>query len=401
MRIAFYAPLKPPTHPTPSGDRRVARLLMEALRLAGHSVQLVSEFRSFDATGDALRQTQLRDEGGVIARALVQSWLASAQQDRPELWFTYHLYYKAPDWLGPHVSAALGIAYAISEASYAPRRAGGAWAIGHEATRRAIERAALVLCPTRDDIACVQDAAGTATRVLQLAPFLDPALYRAAAQSRAAQRMALVGAHGLSDAVPWMLAPAMMRYGDKLASYRMLAEVLVLLADVPWHLVVAGDGAARAEVLGLLEAAGPGRICWVGLCTEEAMAALYAACDLCIWPAVNEAYGMAMLEAQAAGTAVVSCAVRGVPDVVCDGQTGLLAAQGDTPGLAERARRLLLDAPRRITMGRAAAQFVAQQRSTARAAELLNLAFAGLPGGGSVATAATATKAAPAGVAPA
>ena len=31
MRIAFYAPLKPPTHPIPSGDREVARLKLAAL----------------------------------------------------------------------------------------------------------------------------------------------------------------------------------------------------------------------------------------------------------------------------------------------------------------------------------------------------------------------------------
>src|SRR5258705_179814 len=30
MRIAFYAPLKPPSHPVPSGDRRIARLLLQA-----------------------------------------------------------------------------------------------------------------------------------------------------------------------------------------------------------------------------------------------------------------------------------------------------------------------------------------------------------------------------------
>ena len=36
MRIAFYAPLKPPDHPVPSGDRRMARLLMAALATAGH-----------------------------------------------------------------------------------------------------------------------------------------------------------------------------------------------------------------------------------------------------------------------------------------------------------------------------------------------------------------------------
>ncbi|WP_035670480.1 hypothetical protein [Azospirillum brasilense] len=48
MRIAFYAPLKSPTHPVPSGDRRMARLLMAALERAGHAVTLASTLRSWD-----------------------------------------------------------------------------------------------------------------------------------------------------------------------------------------------------------------------------------------------------------------------------------------------------------------------------------------------------------------
>jgi len=36
MRLAFYAPLKPPDHPVPSGDRRISRLLIQALERAGH-----------------------------------------------------------------------------------------------------------------------------------------------------------------------------------------------------------------------------------------------------------------------------------------------------------------------------------------------------------------------------
>ncbi len=45
MRIAFYAPMKSPHHPVPSGDRLMARLLIRALEMAGHSVELLSEFR--------------------------------------------------------------------------------------------------------------------------------------------------------------------------------------------------------------------------------------------------------------------------------------------------------------------------------------------------------------------
>src|SRR3972149_3576414 len=59
MRIAFYAPLKSPTHGTPSGDRRIAGLFMDALARAGHRVELASTFRSYDAAGAAPRPAAL------------------------------------------------------------------------------------------------------------------------------------------------------------------------------------------------------------------------------------------------------------------------------------------------------------------------------------------------------
>ena len=37
---------------------------------------------------------------------------------RFDLWFTYHCYYRKPDWLGPIVTRALGIPYVIAEASH-------------------------------------------------------------------------------------------------------------------------------------------------------------------------------------------------------------------------------------------------------------------------------------------
>ena len=49
MRVAFYAPLKSPNHPVPSGDRQMARLLMKGLECAGHTIEVASELRSFSA----------------------------------------------------------------------------------------------------------------------------------------------------------------------------------------------------------------------------------------------------------------------------------------------------------------------------------------------------------------
>lgn len=371
MRIAFYAPLKAPTHVMASGDRRVARLLMDALRMAGHTVELVSDLRSFDGAGDATRQVALQREGHAIAQALIDRWQGASAPERPALWFTYHLYYKAPDWLGPLVAAALGIPYVIAEASHARKRLTGPWAMGEAAVLAAIRQADLLLCPTAHDVAGLQLAADAHGRIERLPPFLDPAPYRRAARKRSLLRKRLQHALQLSLDEPWMVVAAMMRPGDKLASYTVLARTLALLHDVPWRLLVAGDGNARAQVEALLDQAAPGRVSYLGACDARGMAVVYASADLCIWPAVNEAYGMAMLESQAAGTAVVSCATRGVPDVVNDGVTGLLAPAIDPQWLADCTRSLLTDPARRAAMGHAAAQFVDRQRSLVQAADRL------------------------------
>lgn len=376
MRIAFYAPLKSPAHGTPSGDRRVAQLLIEALRRAGHEVGLVSEFRSLDLLGDAHHQAALREQGIAEMRALIARWKSGPASARPQLWLTYHVYYKAPDWLGPGASAALGIPYVIAEASFAPKRAGGAWAAGHEAARDAITAADLLLAPTRHDTQCLRPLVTRPDRIVLMPPFLDVRPYEDALVARDAHRARLAVERRLDASIPWIMVAAMMRAGDKLVSYRELAAALALLADLPWQLLIAGDGPEHPAVAAAMNAAAPGRARFLGELSGAELAAAYVAGDLYVWPAVNEAYGMALLEAQAAGVPVVSCALRGVPDVVCDGETGLLAPPGDPPALAALVRRLLLDPSERHAMGRCAQAWVGRQRSLEHAAAELDAALA-------------------------
>jgi len=363
MRIAFYAPLKSPTHAVPSGDRRVGRLFIDALEAAGHGVSVVSTLRTYEPDGDPERQTRFRAEGVAAARALLARWEGDSEAAIPDLWFTYHVYYKAPDWLGPTVAEALGIPYVIAEASYAPKRAAGPWAIGHAAAGHAIRAASLVLCPTRGDVGCVRAIVDSGEKVVWLPPFLDALPYQAAARDRVANRAKLAGRHRLDPSIPWIAVVAMMRPGDKAASYRMLARALGAMTDLRWQVVVAGDGVERAAIEHALESAAPGRARFLGEQGPDEIAAIYSACDMCMWPAVNEAYGMAMLEAQAAGIPVVSRKVRGVPDVVCDGKTGLLAPADDEGAFARIARDLVTDATMRTEMGSAAARFAGTERS--------------------------------------
>ena len=214
MRIAFYAPLKPPDHPVPSGDRRIAGLLLDALRLAGHLPFIASRLRSYDGNGDAARQARLADIGGGIARLLLRRWRRDPAA-APDLWFTYHLYYKAPDWLGPAVSAALGIPYVVAEASSAPKRARGKWDIGQRGVEQALRRADAVLGPNPADRACVLPLLRDPRGWIAFPPFLDARLYAAAPR--------------LPSLAPRLIVVAMMRRGDKLASYRLLAAALAML----------------------------------------------------------------------------------------------------------------------------------------------------------------------------
>jgi len=144
VRVAFYAPLKPPGHLIPSGDRHIARLFLEALRRAGHQPSVASRLRSFDGSGDTRHQAWIAALARRTAERLVRDWRQNPD-DGPQVWFTYHLYYKAPDWLGPEVSAALDIPYVIAEASYAAKRAGGPWASGHCAVEQALHQADAVI----------------------------------------------------------------------------------------------------------------------------------------------------------------------------------------------------------------------------------------------------------------
>ena len=81
-RIAFYAPLKAPNHPIPSGDRRMGRLLIQALEAMGASVHVASDFRAYDGQGDPAHQATLRDIGLSLADDLIAHYQAMPRSAR-------------------------------------------------------------------------------------------------------------------------------------------------------------------------------------------------------------------------------------------------------------------------------------------------------------------------------
>lgn len=368
-RVAFYAPLKPPDHPIPSGDRRMARSLIAALRLAGFEVEIASRLRSYDRAGDPTHQHRVATAGARVADNLVRRFTADPMA-RPDAWVTYHVYHKSPDWLGPVVAPALQIPYLIIEASDAAKRAEGPYAFTHRAALHAIRSADVVLALTAVDARGLEPLITAPAELRRLPPFLDPTLYLTAAASRDAHRAGLGARLALDPTVPWLLAVGMMRADAKLDSYRLLAAALALLNGPPCQLLIVGDGPARAEVEAEFQRFGS-QVLFAGEQDPADLARTYAAADLMVWPAVREAYGLAMLEAQAAGLPVVAGDEGGVGEVVQDGVTGVLVPGRNPTVFAATVAGLLASPSRRQDMRRAARDFVRNERSLTHAATLL------------------------------
>jgi len=113
-------------------------------------------------------------------------------------------------------------------------------------------------------------------------------------------------------------------------------------ASRPAVLVMIGDGPERGPAQALVRSLGlQRRTCFLGN-REDCVPALQAA-DLFLQASDSESFGLAALEAQSCGVPVVSTNVGGVPEVILDGETGLLAPAGDHDALAAAALSILAD----------------------------------------------------------
>jgi glycosyltransferase involved in cell wall biosynthesis len=310
MNIAFYAPLKHPDHPVPSGDRQMARLLIKALTHAGHVVHVASTLRSFmpEPTPEAIVEIE------AISRVEIERIAALWQQTaKPDFWFTYHPYYKAPDLVGPDLASRFRIPYATAEASYSVRRNIGDWSKTQALIVDAVKTSDVNFCFTQRDRDGLAEIVPQA-ELEMLAPFIDTSTFETLPCPDGSQRL---------------VAVAMMRKGDKFESYRMLADALKLILDLPWTLSVVGDGNMREAVVQLFDPFPPGRVEWEGQVAPDGVSTLLQRGGIYVWPGFGEAYGLAYLEAQAVGLPVVAQKTAGVPEVVQDGVTGILTPLGD------------------------------------------------------------------------
>jgi glycosyltransferase involved in cell wall biosynthesis len=168
------------------------------------------------------------------------------------------------------------------------------------------------------------------------------------------------GADGSDRAMPVTIV-SVGRAVEKKGFDTLLEALALLPADLSWRFEHIGGGEkldalkAQAERLGLSE-----RIAWRGALAQEEVLATYRRADLfalaCRVAADGDRDGLpnVLVEASSQGLACISTTVSGVPELIADGQNGLLVAPDDPQALARALERAIREPALRERLGAAA-----------------------------------------------
>ena len=330
----------------------VEYLARELRRLADVEVHCFGRDRD-DATAHA-PDPALADANAALQTLSVDLRMAAATADCDVV--HSHTWYA--DMAG-HLSALLhGRPHVVTVHSLEPLRPwkaeqlGGGYRVSSWVEQTAVEAADAVIAVSN----------GMAKDVLEAYPALDPARVHVVHNGIDADEYAPVQAtdvlvrHGVDPALPYAL------FVGRITRQKGLSHLLRAAGDVPGQLVLCAGApdtpeiAAEAEQLvSELQARRDGVIWIRDMLPKADVAQLLSHATVFVCPSVYEPLGIVNLEAMACGTAVVASAVGGIPEVVQDGESGLLVPfdDGFERGLAARLTELLTDPSRSAEMGRA------------------------------------------------
>ena len=145
------------------------------------------------------------------------------------------------------------------------------------------------------------------------------------------------------------------------------------------RLTVIGDGPDRTAIQAM--AAGLGdAVCFTGYQSQDEVAAHLAESDIFVLASFAEGVPVVLMEAMASGLPVIATRIAGIPELVADGESGLIVAPGDAAALADAILRLVADPAQRQRMGRAGRATVARHFALRTEAARLARLFTEGPG---------------------
>lgn len=344
MNIVYYMPFKPLGHPNPSGDLVAGTELYDHLNKAGHNCQLASRLRCRWIYWRPLSLLKLLAE-----RKSVSSIFRATP---PDLWLSYHSYYKAPDLLGPYCAKQLGIPYVIFQGIYSTKRRRKLKTMpGFYLNRQTLRAADLIFTNKKRDLHNLLRLL-PAERVCYLAPGLHTKNFTFSLEARTRLR----NQYEFADKVVIMSA-AMFRPGVKTDGLTTVINACteLLKEGKNIHLLIAGDGSSRDRLKKLGRDSLGNHITFVGKIPRDELYSYYSTADIFAFPGVEESLGMVYLEAQSCQLPIVAHEDWGGGEAVRDGETGLLSRALDPSLFYKNLAKLVDDKELRTTLGNNAA----------------------------------------------
>ncbi|MFN2427454.1 MAG: N-acetyl-alpha-D-glucosaminyl L-malate synthase BshA [Candidatus Binatia bacterium] len=239
-------------------------------------------------------------------------------------------------------------------------------------TRFSIEQSDAVTAPSNYLVEATRTeiGIGEGCAIEVIGNFVDTELFKADRGGRD-DTLDWIFPDGAPGGVPWSECSMLVHVSNFRAVKRIdlvVRAFAAVAATRPAVLVLIGDGPERGPTQALVRSLGlQGRCCFLGN-REDCVPVLQAA-DVFMQASDSESFGLAALEAQACGVPVVSTNVGGVPEVIVDGETGLLAPSGDHEALARAASSILADPSMWSRMSAAARESAARRFALAAAVD--------------------------------
>lgn len=284
------------SHGIPSGDREIARSIFRYFSHQGAELFVLSEFRSRWFYRSPLRLA-------IWLRALSRAY-RRAVREKPDLYFTYHLHYKAPDPIGLILAWWFHRPYIVFDAIFDDRsaRRPGRW-IGFWLTRLALRRAFRIFSDKPQHYEFLVNKYGS-QKVVFLPPSIDLTKYQGKRELRESTRERL----GISMEEIVIVTVAMLRPDKKSEGVKFLLDSLSDLRSEGFlfRWVHVGEGPKFQEIRQLSRTKLGARSQFLGSVEQDKISEILQAADIFAFPGIDESFGLAYVEAQAAGLPVVA-----------------------------------------------------------------------------------------------
>ncbi len=347
MKIAYYMPFKPMDHSNPSGDLVTGTELYNHLAARGHAITLASRLRCRWIYYRPLSLLHLIIEKNRVLR--------QCNTTKPDLWLSYHSYYKAPDILGSMCSKKLGIPYVIFQGIYSTKRRKRLKTLpGFLLNRNVLLSADHVFTNKQRDLTNLKRLLPE-NRLSYIAPGIHPRLFEFSGDWRKKLRQLWA----IKDETIVMTA-AMMRPGVKTEGISAVIKSCGELVQrgLPLRLIVAGDGSCRQQLEKEAAQLLPNRVLFLGKIPRPELYQYYSAADIFAFPGIEESLGMVYLEAQSCKLPVVAYNDWGGGEAVVHGQTGLLSPAASPSLFTTHIQSLAEETTKRQTLAAKAGEHI-------------------------------------------